>query len=74
MKKIPIEAYVLEPREILSEAIIGFDEVLIYSYEKLIDCFCLIFQKENEDFELISREWVDFNIVGNPEIILVYDE
>lgn len=65
---LPCGTVILEPQKILNSAIVGFDEVLIYDYEKLVDCFCEIFRDESDNLDEIYRmaaEWVDFNILCN---------
>lgn len=57
----------LEPREQLDEAIVGWDmdaNHVIYSYEKLVAAFYEAFDDEDEDDRLQTAvEWVDYNVV-----------
>lgn len=57
----------LEPREQLDEAIVGWDmdaNHVIYSYEKLIAAFHDAFDDVDEDERLQTAvEWVDYNVV-----------
>ena len=57
----------LEPREQLDEAIVGWDmdaNHVIYSYEKLIAAFYEAFDDVDEDDRLETAvEWVDYNVV-----------
>lgn len=57
----------LEPREQLDEAIVGWDmdaHHVIYSYEKLIAAFHDAFDDVDEDERLQTAvEWVDYNVV-----------
>lgn len=57
----------LEPREQLDEAIVGWDmdaNHVIYSYEKLIAAFYEAFDDVDEDDRLTTAvEWVDYNVV-----------
>lgn len=58
---------VLEPREQLDEAIVGWDmdaNHIIYSYEKLVEAFYEAFDDVDEDDRLETAvEWVDYNVV-----------
>jgi len=58
----------LEPREELDEAIVGWDpdgKHVYYSYEKLIACYYEAFEDEADECERMTQatEWVDYNIV-----------
>jgi hypothetical protein len=58
---------VLEPREQLDEAIVGWDmdaNHVVYSYEKLVAAFYEAFDDVDEDERLQTAvEWVDYNVV-----------
>jgi hypothetical protein len=60
-------AIMLEPREQLDEAIVGWDmdgHHVIYSYEKLVAVFYEAFDDEDEDDRMVTAvEWVDYNVV-----------
>lgn len=63
-----IGCIVLEPREELDEAIVGWDMMcgqVIYSYEKLIACYYEAFDevKDEDDRMMQAQEWVDYNVV-----------
>ena len=57
----------LEPREQLDEAIIGWDmngAHVVYGYEKLIAAFYEAFDDMDEDERMTAAvEWVDYNVV-----------
>jgi hypothetical protein len=58
----------LEPREKLDEAIVGWDmdgNHVIYSYEKLIAAYYEEFNDELDEDERMTQaiEWVDYNVV-----------
>jgi hypothetical protein len=61
----------LEPREQLDEAIVGWDmegRNVIYSYEKLVAAFYEAFDDEDEDDRMVTAiEWVDYNVVRGAE-------
>lgn len=60
-------AIMLEPREQLDDAIVGWDmdgTHVVYSYEKLVACFHEAFEDVDEDDRLTAAiEWVDYNVV-----------
>jgi len=58
----------LEPREELDDAIIGWDmdgHHVYYSYEKLVAAFYRAFDDEENDEDKLTTavEWVDYNVV-----------
>lgn len=58
----------LEPREQLDDAIIGWDmdgHHVYYSYEKLVAAFYNAFDDEDTDEDKLTTavEWVDYNVV-----------
>ena len=70
--ELPAGTLILEPQSYLNKAIIGFETVLIYDYELLIDSFMEMFREETQSLDAayhMSREWIDFNILCSSEIM-----
>lgn len=59
----------LDPREDFKDAEVGlsFDGRLIYSREALVECFT----KRQCMTEMDAEEWIDFNIVGAGQVLVV---